>query len=57
MSHVVNGFGNNGEVIGQVSVACQTGAVALTNLQRPGKGAMKAEVFIQGYSLPIGKIL
>tara|TARA_B110000902_G_scaffold7749_1_gene9246 strand:+ start:4966 stop:5868 length:903 start_codon:yes stop_codon:yes gene_type:complete len=57
MSHVVDGFGNNGEIIDQVSVACQTGAVALTNLQRPGKDAMKAEAFIQGYSLPIGKTL
>lgn len=57
MSHVVDRSGDAGEVIDQVQVACGTGAVALTRLQRAGKGAMDADVFTRGYPLPNGKRL
>lgn len=57
MSHVVDGAGAAGEVIDQVAVACGKGAVALTRLQRAGKGPMDAGDFIRGYSLPNGKRL
>jgi methionyl-tRNA formyltransferase len=54
MSHVVQGAGEAGEIIDQVSVACGSGAVALTRLQRAGKGAMDADVFTRGYPLANG---
>jgi methionyl-tRNA formyltransferase len=57
MSHVVDGSGEAGEVIDQVSVACRKGAVALTRLQRAGKGPMDAADFTRGYPLPNGKRL
>jgi methionyl-tRNA formyltransferase len=57
MSHVVDGAGQAGEIIDQVTVACGTGAVALTRLQRAGKGAMDVDVFVRGYPLKNGKRL
>lgn len=57
MSNVVDGAGQAGEVIDQVTVACGDGAVALTRLQRAGKGAMDVDVFVRGYPLENGKRL
>ena len=57
MSHVVDGSGAVGEIIDQVTVACGTGAVALTRLQRAGKGPMDVDDFTRGYQLPNGKTL
>lgn len=57
MSNVVDGAGQAGEIVDQVTVACGTGAVALTRLQRAGKGAMDADVFTHGYPLENGKRL
>jgi methionyl-tRNA formyltransferase len=57
MSHVVDGSGVVGEIIDQVTVACGTGAVALTRLQRAGKGPMDVGDFTRGYQLPTGKTL
>lgn len=57
MSHVTDGSGVAGEVIDQVTVACGSDAVALTRLQRAGKGPMDVGDFVRGYPLPTGKIL
>jgi methionyl-tRNA formyltransferase len=54
MSQVVDVSGEAGEIIDQVTVACGSGAVALTRLQRAGKGAMDADVFTRGYPLANG---
>jgi len=57
MSNVTDGSGTAGEVIDQITVACGSDAVALTRLQRAGKGAMDADVFTRGYEIPNGKQL
>ena len=36
------------------TVACGTGALALTRLQRAGRAAMDADAFLRGYDLPPG---
>lgn len=56
MSEVVEGSGCPGEIIDQVSVACQNGAIKLKRLQRPGKGVMDAKVFLLGYNFPNKKV-
>ena len=38
----------------RLTIACGGGSVALTNLQRAGKGAMSAEDFLRGMALPAG---
>ncbi|PIW26784.1 MAG: methionyl-tRNA formyltransferase [Rhodospirillales bacterium CG15_BIG_FIL_POST_REV_8_21_14_020_66_15] len=38
----------------RATVQCGTGALRLTRLQRPGKGAMDAEALLRGFSLPPG---
>lgn len=40
-----------------LTVACGSGAVQLTRLQRAGKGAQDAEVFLRGMHIPPGTIL
>ncbi len=40
-----------------LTVACGEGALHLTRLQRPGRGAMAAEDFLRGYPLPPGTVL
>jgi len=42
---------------GAPTVACGTGALALTRLQRAGKAAMDAGAFLRGYGLPPGTVL
>jgi methionyl-tRNA formyltransferase len=39
------------------AIACGSGCLRLTRLQRPGKAAMPAEDFLRGYSLPLGTVL
>ncbi|WP_299295006.1 methionyl-tRNA formyltransferase [uncultured Tateyamaria sp.] len=49
------GTGTPGTVLDDaITVACGTGAVQLTRLQRAGKGAQDAEVFLRGHPLPPG---
>tara|TARA_R110002095_G_scaffold106547_5_gene93296 strand:- start:8 stop:940 length:933 start_codon:yes stop_codon:yes gene_type:complete len=41
----------------QLLIACGVGALRLIRLQREGKGAMKAEDFLRGTSVPAGTVL
>lgn len=51
----VEGTGVAGQVIDDaLTVACADGAVRLTRLQRAGKAAQDAEVFLRGVSMPKG---
>ncbi|WP_010137292.1 methionyl-tRNA formyltransferase [Oceanicola sp. S124] len=58
-SRLAPGQGAPGEVLeaGGLVVACGSGAVELLKLQRAGKGAQEAEVFLRGHPLPKGTIL
>lgn len=38
----------------QLTVACATGCIRLTRLQRPGRGMMEADAFLRGQPLPAG---
>ena len=52
------GEGAPGTVLNDpLRVVCAEGAVELLRLQRAGKGAQTAEVFINGYSMPTGTLL
>ncbi|WP_321830955.1 methionyl-tRNA formyltransferase [Thalassovita sp.] len=54
-SRLVDGAGAPGEVLDdQLTVACGSGAVQLLRLQRAGKAAQDAEVFLRGLPLPKG---
>ena len=54
-SRLVDGEGAPGEVLDdQLTVACGSGAVQLLRLQRAGKAAQDAEVFLRGLPLPKG---
>jgi len=54
-SRLVDGAGAPGEVLDdQLTVACGSGAVQLLRLQRAGKAAQDAEVFLRGLPLPMG---
>jgi methionyl-tRNA formyltransferase len=57
MSEVIEGSGSPGEILDNVSIACQSGAVRLTRLQRAGKGAMDSHDFLLGYSFPNKKLI
>ena len=53
-----HGSGAPGTVLDDaLTVACGTGAVQLTRLQRAGKGAQDADVFLRGQPLPAGTVL
>ena len=41
---------------GQIVVACGTGAVSLTRLQRAGKSAQPADEFLRGYPIDLGAL-
>jgi methionyl-tRNA formyltransferase len=57
-SRLAEGTGAPGEVLGpDLRVACGTGAVALTRLQRAGKAAQDTQVFQQGAQIGAGKQL
>ena len=56
----VEGSGQPGEILAvgdAVVIACGTGAVACTRLQRAGKPAMDAKPFTQSLQLKIGEVL
>jgi len=54
-SKVVGGSGPAGVVLGDgLHVACGTGAVVLTRLQRAGKGAQDVDVFQRGAQIAAG---
>ena len=38
----------------KMTIACGTGAVRLTRLQRAGKGVQDIETFMHGYDMPVG---
>lgn len=55
---LAEGQGAPGAVLADdLTVACGSGAVRLTRLQRAGKGAQDAEVFRRGFMVPPGTIL
>ncbi len=49
---VVKGSGEPGEVLGGFTVACGTGAVDVTRVQREGKRAMASDEVLRGMTLP-----
>lgn len=59
MSGLAPGTGAPGEVLDSdaLTVACGTGAVRLTRLQRAGKGSMTAEELLRGFPAPVGSRL
>lgn len=44
--------GTPGEILAPLTVACGTGAVKITKLQRPGKQAMDTDTALRGITLP-----
>ncbi len=57
-SRLVEGSGAPGELLDEaLTVACGEGAVQLLRLQRAGKGAQDAEVFLRGFALQKGAVL
>ncbi|MCL6284566.1 methionyl-tRNA formyltransferase [Ruegeria sp. 2012CJ41-6] len=57
-SDLADGQGAPGEVLDDaLTVACGEGAVALTRLQRAGKGAQDGETFLRGWPVPAGTML
>ena len=58
MSRVEDGAGSAGKVLDDaLLIACGTGAVRLTRVQREGKGAQAAEEFARGYAIAAGTVL
>jgi methionyl-tRNA formyltransferase len=54
-SKVVSGAGDAGQVLDDnITIACGTGAVQLLRLQRAGKAAQDAEVFLRGFPVTKG---
>ncbi|MEM8654550.1 MAG: methionyl-tRNA formyltransferase [Pseudomonadota bacterium] len=54
-STLAQGTGTPGTILDDtLTLACGTGAVRLTRLQRAGKGAQDADVFLRGLPLPQG---
>ena len=59
-ARAVAGSGTPGEVLRAdtvLTVACGTGAVEITRLQREGKGAQDSESFLRGFGVPAGTVL
>jgi len=51
----VTGQGAAGEVLDDaLTIACGSGALRITRLQRPGKAAMDAREVLRGFPLPRG---
>ena len=58
MSRTEDGAGTPGHVLDDaLLIACGTGAVRLTRVQREGKGVQGAEDFLRGHSLTAGTML
>ena len=51
-SHLAEGQGAPGQVLGGLRIACGTGAVEITLAQREGKRAMEPADFLRGFALP-----
>jgi methionyl-tRNA formyltransferase len=52
------GRGAPGTVIAEpLIVACGEGSLALTRLQRAGRGTTDADAFVRGFEMPIGTVL
>ncbi|KCV82190.1 methionyl-tRNA formyltransferase [Actibacterium atlanticum] len=51
-SRLVEGTGAPGAVLGDLTIACGDGAVAVLKAQRPGKRAMESEEFLRGMEMP-----
>ena len=51
-SRVAEGGGTPGSVLGATTIACGSGAVELTELQRAGKRPMSRDEFLRGTKLP-----
>lgn len=51
-SRLAPGHGAPGQVLGGLTIACGTGAVEITEAQRPGKRPMAAAEFLKGAALP-----
>ncbi|MEM7425802.1 MAG: methionyl-tRNA formyltransferase [Pseudomonadota bacterium] len=57
-SEFADGEGHPGTVLdGALTIACRSGAVRLLEVQRAGKGRMRAEDFLRGVAVPAGTIL
>ncbi|RIX31734.1 methionyl-tRNA formyltransferase [Sphingomonas edaphi] len=57
-AEVAGGTGAAGTVLDeQLTVACGTGALRLTMLQRAGKSAMSADELLRGFAIPKGCVL
>lgn len=58
MAMAVEGAGEPGTALdATLTIACGEGAVRLVKLQREGKGAMMAEDFLRGTTVPAGTVL
>ena len=54
-SKLAQGAGEAGVALDDVlTIACGDGAVALTRLQKAGKAAQDADVFLRGFAVPKG---
>nr|WP_321446277.1 methionyl-tRNA formyltransferase [uncultured Cohaesibacter sp.] len=57
-SELADGSGAPGTLLGDgMTVACGDGAIRLVELQRAGKGAMKADDFQRGADLKVGEVI
>ncbi|MNL62518.1 methionyl-tRNA formyltransferase [compost metagenome] len=55
MSALAEGQGAPGQVLDEaLTVACGTGAVRLSRVQRPGKAAQSAEEMLRGFAVATG---
>jgi methionyl-tRNA formyltransferase len=54
----VDGHGAAGTVLdGAPTIACGSGALRLTRLQRAGRAALPSGDFLRGYALPPGAVV
>ncbi len=51
-ARLADGQGQPGQVLGGMTIACGTGAVAVTLAQREGKRAAPADTFLRGFAMP-----
>ncbi|MCV6823249.1 MULTISPECIES: methionyl-tRNA formyltransferase [Halocynthiibacter] len=51
-SRLCEGSGEAGEVLGEMRIACGSGAIEITKAQRQGKKPMTAEEILRGFTLP-----
>ena len=56
--HLAARFGAPGTVLDErLTIACNTGAIRPTLLQRAGRGAMPAADLLRGFPIPAGTLL